>query len=183
MKNVIKEVLISEEEIRNRIRELGKEITEDYRDKDLVLIGILKGAAIFMSQLSMDIELPLYIDFMSVSSYGKASSSTGEVKIVKDLDESVEGKDILIVEDIIDTGLTLSYLKDNLLKRGARSVKIVTLLDKPDRRNVLVDIDYLGFEVPDEFIIGYGLDYAEIYRNLPFIAALKEEVYSDENIE
>ncbi len=177
MKNVIKEVLISEEEIRNRTRELGKEITEDYKDKDLVLIGILKGAAIFMSQLSMDIDLPLYMDFMSVSSYGKASRSTGEVRIVKDLDESVEGKDILIVEDIIDTGLTLSYLKDNLLKRGARSVKVVTLLDKPDRRNVLIDIDYLGFEVPDEFIVGYGLDYAEKYRNFPFVAALKEEVY------
>lgn len=177
MRNAIKEVLISEEEIRNRTRELGREITEDYKDKDLVLIGILKGAAIFMSQLSMDIDLPLYMDFMSVSSYGKASRSTGEVRIVKDLDESVEGKDILIVEDIIDTGLTLSYLKDNLLKRGARSVKVVTLLDKPDRRNVLVDIDYLGFEVPDEFIVGYGLDYAEKYRNFPFVAALKEEVY------
>lgn len=177
MRNAIKEVLISEEEIRNRTRELGREITEDYKDKDLVLIGILKGAAIFMSQLSMDIDLPLYMDFMSVSSYGKASRSTGEVRIVKDLDESVEGKDILIVEDIIDTGLTLSYLKDNLLKRGARSVKVVTLLDKPDRRNVLVDIDYLGFEVPDEFIVGYGLDYAEKYRNFPFVAALKEEIY------
>lgn len=177
MRNAIKEVLISEEEIRNRTRELGREITEDYKDKDLVLIGILKGAAIFMSQLSMDIDLPLYMDFMSVSSYGKASRSTGEVRIVKDLDESVEGKDILIVEDIIDTGLTLSYLKDNLLKRGVRSVKVVTLLDKPDRRNVLVDIDYLGFEVPDEFIVGYGLDYAEKYRNFPFVAALKEEVY------
>ncbi len=177
MKNAIKEVLISEEAIRNRTRELGKEITEDYKDKDLVLIGILKGAAIFMSQLSMDIDLPLYMDFMSVSSYGKASRSTGEVRIVKDLDESVEGKDILIVEDIIDTGLTLSYLKDNLLKRGARSVKVVTLLNKPDGRNILVDIDYLGFEVPDEFIVGYGLDYAEKYRNFPFVAALKEEVY------
>ena len=177
MRNAIKEVLISEEEIRNRTRELGREITEDYKDKDLVLIGILKGAAIFMSQLSMDIDLPLYMDFMSVSSYGKASRSTGEVRIVKDLDESVEGKDILIVEDIIDTGLTLSYLKDNLLKRGASSVKVVTLLDKPDRRNVLVDIDYLGFEVPDEFIVGYGLDYAEKYRNFPFVAALKEEIY------
>lgn len=177
MDSVIKEVLISKEEITKRVEELGKEITEDYKDKNLMLVGILKGAAIFMSELSQNIKLPILMDFMAVSSYGKSSISTGEVRIIKDLDFSVEGKDVLIVEDIIDTGLTLSYLTDSLKKRGANSVKIVTLLDKPDRRNTKVNIDYLGFEVPDEFIVGYGLDYAEQYRNFPFVGALKEEVY------
>ncbi|MBC8591247.1 hypoxanthine phosphoribosyltransferase [Wansuia hejianensis] len=178
MKNDIKEVLISEEEISKRVKELGQDITRDYKDKNLMLIGILKGAVIFMAELCKNIDLPMLMDFMAVSSYGQSSISTGEVKIIKDLDFSVEGKDILIVEDIIDTGLTLNYLIDNLRKRGANSVKIVTLLDKVDRRNVKVPIDYLGFEVPDEFIVGYGLDYAEGYRNLPYIASLKEEIYS-----
>ena len=177
MKNDIKEILISEEDVKKRIKELGEKISKDYENKDLVLIGILKGAVIFMSELSKNIDLPLAIDFMAVSSYGKSSISTGEVKIIKDLDESVLDKDILIVEDIIDTGYTLSYLTDNLEKRGARSVKIITLLDKIDRRCVDVPVDYIGFEIPDEFIVGYGLDYAEKYRNLPYVAALKEEVY------
>lgn len=177
MEKDIKKILISEEDIAKRVKELGEEITQDYKGKNLMMIGILKGAAIFMSHLCLQVKLPMLIDFMSVSSYGESSISTGEVKIVKDLDFSVEGKDILIVEDIIDTGLTLSYLKDNLLKRGASSVKIVTLLDKPERRNIKVSIDYLGFEVPDEFIVGYGLDYSEKYRNFPFVAALKEEAY------
>lgn len=179
----IKKILITEEEISKRIKELGEEITNDYKDKDLIVVGILKGAVVFMAELCKRIDLPMSMDFMSVSSYGKSSKSTGEVKIIKDLDDSVEGKDILIVEDIIDTGLTLSYLMDNLKKRGARSVKIVTLLDKPNRKNVQVKVDYLGFEVPKEFIVGYGLDYAEIYRNLPFVAALKEEVYTSTEIE
>ena len=183
MKNDIKKILISEEDIAKRIKELGEEITEDYRDKDLIVVGILKGAVVFMSELCKRIDLPMNMDFMSVSSYGKSSKSTGEVKIIKDLDASVEGKDILIVEDIIDTGLTLSYLTDNLKKRGANSVKIVTLLDKPNRKNVQVKVDYLGFEVPKEFIVGYGLDYAEMYRNLPYVAALKEEIYSGANVE
>lgn len=177
MDSVIKKVLISKEEITKRVEELGAEITQDYRDKDLMLVGILKGAAIFMSELSQNIKLPILMDFMAVTSYGQSSISTGEVRIIKDLDFSVEGKDVLIVEDIIDTGLTLAYLTDSLKKRGANSVKIVTLLDKPDRRNVKVHIDYLGFEVPDEFIVGYGLDYAERYRNFPFVGALKEEAY------
>ncbi|HLR21242.1 MAG TPA: hypoxanthine phosphoribosyltransferase [Tissierellaceae bacterium] len=179
MDNAVKKVLISSEEIRKRVEELGNQITEDYKDsdKELVVIGILKGAAIFMSELSQRIKLPITMDFMAVSSYGKSSISTGEVRIIKDLDFSVEGKDLLIVEDIVDTGLTLSYLTDSLKKRGANSVKIVTLLDKPERRNMKVHIDYLGFEVPDEFIVGYGLDYAEKYRNFPYVAALKEEVY------
>lgn len=174
----IKEILLSEEEIRDRVKELGREITEDYQGKELLVIGILKGAAIFMSELVRYIELPVKIDFMAVSSYGDFSVSTGEVKIMKDLDFSAEGKHILIVEDIIDTGYTLNYLSDNLRKRGALSVRICTLLDKPERRVVGVPLDYLGFEIPDEFAVGYGLDYSERYRNLPYVGALKKEVYN-----
>ncbi len=177
MEKDIKEVLIDEESVKKRIRELGEEIGKDYEGKNLVLVGILKGEEIFMSEIAKNIDLELGMDFMAVSSYGMSSISTGEVKIIKDLDESVVDKDILIVEDIIDTGNTLAYLTDNLRKRGANSVKIVTLLDKIDRRSVDVPVDYIGFEIPDEFIVGYGLDYAERYRNLPYIAALKEEVY------
>ena len=177
MEKIIKEVLVSEEDIKAKVKELGVTITEDYKDKDLIVVGILKGAVVFMSDLCREIKLPILMDFMAVSSYGKSSVSTGEVRIVKDLDYSVENKDILIVEDIIDTGYTLSYLTDNLKKRGASSVKIITLLDKPDRRKADVYVDYLGFEIPDEFVVGYGLDFAEKYRNLPYVAALKEEVY------
>lgn len=177
MEKIIKEILVSEEDIINRVKELGETITNDYKDKDLIVVGILKGAVVFMSDLCRQIKLPILMDFMAVSSYGKSSISTGEVRIVKDLDYSVENKDILIVEDIIDTGYTLSYLTDNLRKRGASSVKIVTLLDKPDRRKADVPVDYLGFAIPDEFVVGYGLDFAEQYRNLPYVAALKEEVY------
>ncbi len=177
MEKIIKEVLVSEEDINKRVKELGEIITNDYKDKDLIVVGILKGAVVFMSDLCRQIKLPILMDFMAVSSYGKSSISTGEVRIVKDLDYSVENKDILIVEDIIDTGYTLSYLTDNLRKRGASSVKIVTLLDKPDRRKADVPVDYLGFAIPDEFVVGYGLDFAEQYRNLPYVAALKEEVY------
>ncbi len=142
-----------------------------------MLVGILKGAVIFMSDLARSINMQIGMDFMAVSSYGRSSTSTGEVRIIKDLDFSVENKDILIIEDIIDTGYTLNYLVDNLRKRGARSVKVCTLLDKPERRKVDVPVDYLGFAIPDEFVVGYGLDYAEIGRNLPYVAALKEEVY------
>lgn len=177
MENIIKEILVSEEDIALKVKELGKKITQDYKDKNLMVVGILKGAVIFMSELVKNIQLPILMDFMAVSSYGKSSLSTGEVRIIKDLDFSVEDKDILIVEDIIDTGYTLNYLTDNLRKRGASSVKIVTLLDKPERRKVDVPVDYLGFAIPDEFVVGYGLDYAEQYRNLPYVAALKEEVY------
>lgn len=177
MDKIIKTILVSEEDINEKVKELGKILTEDYKDKELIVVGILKGAVVFMSDLCREIKLPILMDFMAVSSYGKSSVSTGEVRIVKDLDYSVENKDILIVEDIIDTGYTLSYLTDNLRKRGASSVKIITLLDKPDRRKADVHVDYLGFEIPDEFVVGYGLDYAEQYRNLPYVAALKEEVY------
>ena len=178
MKNIIKEVLVTSEEIDAKVKELGKQITEDYEGKNLMLVGILKGAVIFMSELAKNIDMRILMEFMAVSSYGKSSTSTGVVRIIKDLDCSIEDKDILIVEDIIDTGLTLSYLTDNLKKRGAKSVRIVTLLDKPDRRKADVPVDYSGFTIPDEFVVGYGLDYAEKYRNLPFVAALKEEVYS-----
>ena len=178
MRQAIKKILITPEEIRAKVKELGEQITEDYQGKELMLVGILKGAVVFMSELAQNIDMPIMIDFMAVSSYGKSSSSTGVVRIIKDLESSIEGKDILIIEDIIDSGLTLSYLVDNLEKRNANSVKICTLLDKPDRRRANVPVHYRGFTVPDEFIVGYGLDYAEQYRNLPFVAALKEEFYS-----
>ncbi len=178
MENIIKSILVTEEEIEEKVKELGKQITEDYKDKDLILVGILKGAVIFMSDLARSIKMPIGMDFMAVSSYGRSATSTGEVRIIKDLDFSVENKDVLIVEDIIDTGYTLAYLTDNLKKRGAASVKVCTLLDKPERRKVDVPVDYLGFAIPDEFVVGYGLDYSEMGRNLPYVAALKEEVYS-----
>ncbi len=178
MEDIVKEILVTPEEIDAKVKELGKQITEDYSGKNLMLVGILKGAVIFMAELAKNIDMPVLMDFMAVSSYGKSSTSTGVVRIIKDLDCSIEGKDILIVEDIIDTGLTLSYLTDNLKKRGAKSVKICTLLDKPDRRKADVPVDYRGFTIPDEFVVGFGLDYAEQYRNLPYVAALKEEVYS-----
>lgn len=178
MESMIKKILVSEEDIEQKVKELGKKISQDYKDKDLMLVGILKGAVIFMSDLARSIDIPIKLDFMAVSSYGKTAISTGEVRIIKDLDFSVENKDILIIEDIIDTGYTLAYLTDNLRKRGASSVKVCTLLNKPERRKVDVPVDYLGFDIPDEFVVGYGLDYAEQGRNLPYVAALKEEVYS-----
>ncbi|HHV45637.1 MAG TPA: hypoxanthine phosphoribosyltransferase [Tissierellia bacterium] len=181
MDNIIKEILVTEEQIQSKVKELGERITEDYQGKDLMLVGILKGAVMFLSDLARNIKLPVMIDFMAVSSYGSSSESTGIVRIIKDLESSIDGKDILIVEDIIDTGLTLSYLTDNLRKRRAKSVRIVTLLDKPERRKVEVPVDYTGFVIPDEFVIGYGIDYAEQYRNLPFVAALKEDVYMKKN--
>ncbi|NLY67031.1 MAG: hypoxanthine phosphoribosyltransferase [Tissierellia bacterium] len=177
MHEAVKEVLVTEEEIREKVKELGERITNDYKGKNLMLVGILKGAVMFLSDLARHIKIPVLIDFMAVSSYGTSSESTGVVRIIKDLETSIEDYDVLIVEDIIDTGLTLSYLTDNLRKRNAKSVKIVTLLDKPERRRVDVPVDYVGFTIPDEFVIGYGIDYAEKYRNLPFVASLKEEVY------
>lgn len=173
----IESVLISEEQLNERIVQLGQQITADYKDSDLVVVGILKGANIFMSDLVRKITLPLCMDFMVVSSYGNAAVSSGVVQIIKDLDFDIEGKDILLVEDIVDTGLTLSYLTEYLKNRKARSVKICSLLTKPSRRKQHVDIDYLGFEVPDSFIIGYGIDYAECYRNLPYIGTLKRSAY------
>lgn len=168
------ETLISTEQIQRRIAELGAEIARDYEGKNPLLIGVLKGACIFISDLLRAIDLKLGIEFMAISSYGASTRTSGEVRIVKDLDVPIEGRDILVVEDIVDTGLTLSYLLANLESRGATSVKLVALLDKHERREREVEIDYLGFPIPDSFVVGYGLDFAERYRNLPFIAVLKD---------
>jgi hypoxanthine phosphoribosyltransferase len=170
------EVLIPAAALRARIRELGAEITRDYAGRRPQLICIMKGAMVFMSDLMRAIDLPLSIDFISVSSYGKSTRSTGEVKIIKDLDEPLEGRDILLVEDILDTGLTLSYLLGNFHARGANSIKIVSLLNKPERRKVEVKLDYKGFDIPDKFVVGYGLDFDERYRNLPYIGVVKSLV-------
>lgn len=178
MQNDIKEILITEEQIKQRTKELGKKITEYYQGKDLVVIGVLKGCVIFLSDLVREIDLPLTMDFMVVSSYGNATKSSGVVRIIKDLEKDIQGKDVLIVEDIVDSGLTLSYLVEYLKSRNANSVKICSLLDKPERRKAQVTIDFSGFQIPDEFVIGYGLDYAEVYRNLPFVCILKPEVYT-----
>lgn len=169
------EILLSAEQIAARTKELGAQITADYEGKEFILIGILKGACLFLSDLMRAIDAPLSIEFMAVSSYGKQLRSTGEVKIVKDLDVAVEGKHLIVVEDIIDTGLTLSYLLENLRARGAASVRLATLLDKPEPRKKDVPVDYVGFTVPNKFLVGYGLDAAERYRNLPFIAVMKTD--------
>ncbi|MBS4882173.1 hypoxanthine phosphoribosyltransferase [uncultured Peptoniphilus sp.] len=173
----IKEVLISEEEIQNKVKELGKKITEDYRDKNLFLLGILKGAVPFMADIMRKIDLDLEYDFMDVSSY-QGTRSLGEVRILKDISTSIVGKDILIVEDIIDTGITLNYLTKVLKSRGANSIEIVTMLSKPSRRKVDLPVKYNGFEIEDNFVIGYGMDYDEKYRALPYIGILDESVYS-----
>lgn len=177
MNKDIREILIAEDVLQSKVAELGAKITEDYKGKDLLLVCVLKGAVIFVSDLMRKIELPLDIDFMAISSYGSNTQSSGVVRILKDLNTSIEGKHVLIVEDIIDSGLTLSYLAENLKSRGPASVEICTILDKPDRRTLDLEIKYTGFQVPDEFVVGYGLDYAEKYRNLPYIAILKEEIY------
>jgi len=179
MKQDIKGVLFTEEELQNRVKELGAQITKDYQGKNLLLVSILKGSVIFMADLMRAIDLHCRIDFMSVSSYGSGVKTTGVVKIVKDLDIDISGYDLLIVEDILDSGKTLSYLKKILLERNPNSIRICTLFDKPDRREVPdIKADYKGFIIPDEFVVGYGLDYAEVYRNLPYLGALKEEVYT-----
>src|SRR6266851_284859 len=167
------DVLFSEEMIRARIKELGAEITRDYAGLNPLLIGVLKGACFFLSDLLRTIDTRLSIEFMAISSYGSSTRTSGEVRIMKDLDVPIEGRHILVVEDIVDTGLTLSYLLANLESRGAASVKLAALLDKYERREKDVKIDYLGFKIPDHFVVGYGLDFAERYRNLPFIAVLK----------
>lgn len=168
------EVLFSQETIQERIKQLGAEITRDYAGRNPLLIGVLKGACFFLSDLLRSIDTRLSIEFMAISSYGSSTRTSGEVRIMKDLDVPIEGRDILVVEDIVDTGLTLSYLLANLKSRGAASVKLAALLDKHERREKEVEIDYLGFSIPDHFVVGYGLDFAERYRNLPFIAVLKD---------
>lgn len=174
----IEKILITEEQIKKRVKELGEQISRDYQDGNLVLIGILKGAVVFLADLMREINIDVTIDFMSVSSYGADSESSGVVRILKDLEHSIEGRDILIVEDIVDTGLTLAYLKDLLESRNPRSVKIAAFLDKPERRKTEITPDYLGYTVPDEFLVGYGLDYAELYRYLPYVAVLSPKVYN-----
>ncbi|SES43379.1 hypoxanthine phosphoribosyltransferase [Psychrobacillus sp. OK032] len=171
-------VLLTEEQIEEKVRELGATLTTEYKDKFPLAIGILKGAMPFMSDLMKRVDTYIEMDYMDVSSYGNATVSSGEVKIIKDLNTSVEGRDILIIEDIIDSGMTLSYLVDLFKYRKAKSIKLVTLLDKPTGRKVDLKADYVGFEVPDAFVVGYGLDYAEKYRNLPYVGVLKKEVYS-----
>ncbi len=178
MHNDIQEVLYSEEVIRKKVQELGAAISRDYAGRNPLVICVLKGAFIFMADLSKNISIPIELDFMAVSSYGNSTRSSGEVKIIKDLDASVEGRDVLIVEDIIDSGLTLSYLIDVLERRNALSVNVVALFDKPGRRTVDLNADYTGFTIPDAFVVGYGLDYAEKYRNLPYVGVLKPEIYS-----
>lgn len=168
----IERVLLSKEEIHNRIKELGKEISQDYKGRNLFVLGILKGAVVFMSDLIREIDNPLQLDFMSISSYGNSRQSSGIVKILKDADENIAGKEVLIVEDIMDSGQTLQFLVELLKSRNPNSIKICTLLDKPSRRVADIQPDYCGFVVPDEFIVGYGLDCAESYRNLPDIAVL-----------
>ncbi|MFV0557128.1 MAG: hypoxanthine phosphoribosyltransferase [Enterococcus sp.] len=173
----IEKTLISKEEIAARCEELGAELTTEYQGKNPLVIGVLKGSIHFMADIVRSVDCPLEMDFMAVSSYGKATVSSGEVKIIKDLDTNVEGRDLLIVEDIIDSGRTLAYLVDLFKYRKANSVKIVTLLDKPEGRVVDIKADYVGFDVPNEFVVGYGLDFAEQYRNLPYVGVLKPSVY------
>ncbi len=178
MLNDIERVLISEEELKEIVKRLGAEITRDYKDKNLVLVSVLKGSVVFMADLMREIKVPCSIDFMSVSSYGSGTKTSGVVRIIKDLDtDVVDGADLLIVEDILDSGVTLEYLIKVISARNPKSVKICTLLDKPERRKANVKADYAGARVPDAFVVGYGLDYDEKYRNLPFVGALKPAVY------
>lgn len=174
----VKEILFTEEMLHQRVQELGAQISKDYAGKTILMCGILKGAVTFYTDLARAIDIPVLFDFMSCSSYGSGSTSSGAVMVRKDLDTDIRGKDVLVVEDIIDTGITLSHLVPLLKKRGANSVKLATLLSKPARRQVDISVDYNGFEIPDAFVVGYGLDYDGRYRNLPYIGILKEEVYT-----
>jgi hypoxanthine phosphoribosyltransferase len=174
----IERIFFSEEEIRTRVKELGAQLTKDYMNRDPVIIGVLKGSFVFMADITRNIDTYCDIDFMAVSSYGSGTTTTGAVKITKDLSHDILGRDVIIIEDILDSGVTLSYLKGYLEARKPASVKICTLLDKPARRKSDINADYVGFLCPDEFIVGYGLDYAERYRNLPYIGVLKAEIYN-----
>ncbi len=177
MRNDIQSVLFSEEAIAEKITAIGAQISKDFEGKNPLIISVLRGSFIFMADLCRAVTIPCEVDFMSASSYGSGTVSSGEVKIVKDLDTSVDGRHIIVVEDILDSGRTLHYLMKNLEARGAASISLCTFLDKPERRVIPVDIDYCGFTVPDEFIVGYGLDYDQKYRNLPYVGILKPEVY------
>lgn len=173
----VESILLSSDQIQARVAELGAQISHDYEDKDPVFVSVLVGAVMFTADLLRHITVPCSLDFMAISSYGKESRSSGVVRVVKDLDESVESRHVVIIEDIVDTGLTLNYLLDNMKNRNAASVRVAALLDKPSRRMTDVGVDYVGFEVPDEFVIGYGLDFAQRYRNFPYVGVLRPEVY------
>lgn len=175
---VIDKILIDEESLEKRIKKLANQINEYYEDKStVILVGILKGSVMFMTELAKNLKVDVILEFMDVSSYGDSTESSGNIKIIKDLDTNIKDQEVLIVEDIIDTGHTLKYLKDSLVNRGAKSVKIVTLLDKPERRLVDIVPNWVGFKIPNEFVIGFGLDYAQLYRQLPYIGVLKREIY------
>ncbi len=177
MRKEIERVLLSEETIKSRIKEMAARLDEEYKGKRPLMVAILKGSVVFFTDLIREMSIDIEMDFMSISSYGNGVKSSGEVKMIKDLDGKIEGKDVIIVEDIIDSGYTLSYLKKLLLARNPSSLKICTLLDKPSRREADIEVDFRGFEVADEFVVGYGLDYAGSYRNLPYIGILKREIY------
>ena len=178
MKNEIKEILLTEEQLKEKIAQLAAQISRDYQGKSPLIVGVLKGSFIFMADLVRALTIPCNIDFLMVSSYGSGDKTSGVVQIIKDLDYDISGKDILIIEDILDSGLTLKYIMGLLSAKNCASIKLCTLLDKPDRRQAQVHVDYQGFKIPDEFVVGYGLDYAECYRNLPYIGILDEKVYS-----
>ena len=175
----LQKILINSEQIEKRVKELGEEITRDYKGESVLMVAILRGAVVFFADLVKSVDLDVRLDFMVVSSYGSSSTSSGEVRIVKDISQPIEGMNVILVEDIIDTGNTLKNLRKMLLTRNPKSLKIASLLDKPSRRKVEIEGDYVGFEVPNEFVVGYGLDYAEKYRNLPEIGVLKPEIYTE----
>src|SRR5215475_7703060 len=174
--SAVAEILVDEESLRARVAELGEEISTDYTGRDLLLVGVLKGAVFFMADLMRQLTVPCEVDFMAISSYGAASDSSGVVRILKDLDINIEGRNVLVVEDIIDSGLTLSYLMRNLESRNPATLEICALLTKPERREIDVDVRYVGFEIPNRFVIGYGLDFAERYRNLPYVGVLHDDL-------
>ena len=180
MRNDIQEVLFSEQQLADKVAELGARISADYEDKNPLVVSVLKGSYVFMADLTRKITIPCNVDFMAVSRYGAGTKTTGEVQIIKDIGSKIDGRHLIIVEDILDSGVTLSFLMKILKARGAASIRLCTLLSKPERRKVDVPIDYLGFEIPDAFVVGYGLDYAEKYRNLPYIGILKPSVYGGE---
>lgn len=179
MHSDIERVILTEEAIRERVHELGAQISTDFADEPLLMIAVLRGAALFIADLARAIKTPVEIDFMAVSSYGSSTKSSGVVRIIKDLDETIQGRHVLVVEDILDTGLTLKYLLKNLASRSPASLDVVTLLSKEGKQRVPITCKYVGFDIPDEFVVGYGLDYAEKYRNLPYIGVLRPEVYAD----
>jgi hypoxanthine phosphoribosyltransferase len=176
LEQAVGEILIDEDALSNRVAELGAEVSADYQERDLLLIGVLKGAVFFMADLMRHITVPCEVDFMAISSYGDSTDSSGIVRILKDLDINIEGRDVLVVEDIIDSGLTLSYLMRNLESREPASLEVCALMTKPDRREIDVPVRYIGFEIPNRFVVGYGLDFGERYRNLPYVAVLSDEL-------